>query len=276
MEESDDSGLVAFLDEIPVETICHLEIDGTQTIDWDSIMAEEDLMPPLHVRRTLEGLQVGSEVAMYPSVPKDWYHGPSDPIHIRNSKWKEIDVSLPHEEPKLIKVGSQLEGEELEAYRFLIMEYRDVFAWSYLDLQGIPPEIIQLTISVLLGVISIRQRQRRMNPTLQLIVKAEIERLLQARFIMPVEITDWVSPMVLVKKKNGKLCVCVDYRQSNKHTCKDHFPLPFINTIVDEVAGNELFTFMDRYSSYNQISIALEDWSKTAFITPWSQNSSWR
>jgi len=75
--------------------------------------------------------------------------------------------------------------------------------------------------------------------------------------------------MVLVKKKNEKLRVCVDYRQLNKHTRKDHFPLPFINTIVDEVAGNELFTFMDGYSGYNQISIAHEDWSKTAFITPW-------
>jgi len=99
-----------------------------------------------------------------------------------------------------------------------------------------------------------------MNLTLQLIVTAEIiEHFLQARFIAPVEIIDWFSPMVLVKKKNGKLQLCVDYRQLNKHTQKDHFPLPFINTIVDEVVGNEVFTFMDGYSGYNRILIACED-----------------
>ena len=74
--------------------------------------------------------------------------------------------------------------------------------------------------------------------------------------------------MVLVKKKNGKIRVCIDYRALNKWTQKDHFPLPFINTILDEVAGHELYTFMDGYSGYNQISIAPEDHHKTAFITP--------
>ena len=75
--------------------------------------------------------------------------------------------------------------------------------------------------------------------------------------------------MVLVKKKNGKIRVCIDYRALNKRTQKDHFPLPFINTILDEVAGHELYTFMDGYFGYNQISIAPEDHHKTAFITPW-------
>ena len=57
-----------------------------------------------------------------------------------------------------------------------------------------------------------------MNPRLQLLVKAKLERLLQAGFIKPIEITDWISPMVLVKKKNGKLRVCVDYRKLNDCT----------------------------------------------------------
>jgi hypothetical protein len=75
--------------------------------------------------------------------------------------------------------------------------------------------------------------------------------------------------MVLVKKKNGKLRVCIDYRALNKNIQKDHFPLPFVNTILDEVAGHELYTFMDGYSGYNQVSIALEDYHKTGFTTPW-------
>ena len=75
--------------------------------------------------------------------------------------------------------------------------------------------------------------------------------------------------MVLVKKKNGKIRVCIDYRALNKRTQKDHFLLPFINIILDEVAGHELYTFMDGYSGYNQILIAPEDHHKIAFITPW-------
>jgi hypothetical protein len=73
-----------------------------------------------------------------------------------------------------------------------------------------------------------------------------------------------------MKKKGGnKLRVCVDYRDLNAHTLKDHFPLPFISTIVDEVAGKELYSFMHDYSGYNQVSIALEDWHKTTFTSPW-------
>lgn len=75
--------------------------------------------------------------------------------------------------------------------------------------------------------------------------------------------------MVLVKKKNGKLRVCVDYRKLNFCTQKDHFPLPFITSILEEVGGHDLYTFMDGYSGYNQVSIAPEDRHKTAFTTPW-------
>ena len=82
------------------------------------------------------------------------------------------------------------------------------------------------------------------------------------------EITNWVSTMVLVKKKNRKIRICIDYRALNKQTQKDYFLLSFINIILDEVASHELYTFMNGYSGYNQISIALEDYHKIAFITP--------
>ena len=229
----------------------------------------EDLPPPLHFRRTADGIQVGHDLPIYPLVPNDWYHGPTKAIDVQPSKWKEINLAPSDEEPRMIKLGSHLTDEEVEQYRQLLLEFIDVFAWSYTDLKGMPPEIVQHTIPLFPDTKPIRQLQRRMNPRMQLIVKAELERLLQAGFIKPVEITDWVSPMVLVKKKNGKIRVCIDYRALNKRTQKDHFPLPFINTILDEVAGQELYTFMDGYSGYNQISIAPEDHHKTAFITPW-------
>ncbi len=89
-------------------------------------------------------------------------------------------------------------------------------------------------------------------------------------FIRPIELTYWWSHIVLVKKKGGnKLRVCVDYRDLNARTFKNHFPLLFISTIVDEVAGKKLYSFMDGYSRYNQVSITHEDWHKTAFTSPW-------
>jgi len=87
----------------------------------------EARLPLLHICKTAEGLQVGSNVTMYLSLPKYWYYGPSDHVYVQTSNWKEIDVSFPGEEPKLIKVGLHLEGNKLKGYRSLIKEYRDVF-----------------------------------------------------------------------------------------------------------------------------------------------------
>ena len=102
---------------------------------------------------------------------------------------------------------------------------------------------------------------------MQLLLKAKFEHLLQTGFIKPVEILDWVSPMVLVKKKNDKMRVCVNYRKLNDCTQKDHFPLLLF--LLEEVGGHARYTFMDGYVGYNQILIALRDLHKTAFTTPW-------
>jgi hypothetical protein len=72
------------------------------------------------------------------------------------------------------------------------------------------------------------------------------------------------------KKKSGnKLRVCVDYKDLNARTFKNHFLLSFISTIVNEITGNELYSFMDGYLRYNQVSIAPKDWHKMAFTSPW-------
>ena len=120
-----------------------------------------------------------------------------------------------------MKMGSKLEEREIKEYSELVDEFRDTFAWSYDELRGIPREMVEHRIPLILGARLTRQKERRMNPQLQLLVKAKLERLLNF-YIKPLEITDGVSPMVLVKKKNEKLRVCVDYRKL--HT---KGPLPF-------------------------------------------------
>ena len=97
----------------------------------------------------------------------------------------------------------------------------------------------------------------------------EVKKLLQAGFIYPVEDLEWVYPVVVTPKKNGKWRVCVDYKSLNAETKRDHFPLPFQDEILNEVAGHERYMVCDGYSGYFQISITKEDQKKTTFITPW-------
>jgi hypothetical protein len=108
-----------------------------------------------------------------------------------------------------------------------------------------------------------------MNPALKEIVKEELQKLLDAQFIYPISDSQWVSPLVIVPKKNGKWCICVDYRELNKATLKDYFPLPFIDQVLDTLAGKKYFSFLDGFSGYNQIQIAPEDQDKTTFTCPW-------
>jgi len=79
----------------------------------------------------------------------------------------------------------------------------------------------------------------------------------------------WVPPLVLVPKKNGKWRICVNYRELNKATKKDHFPLPFIDQELYGLVGQTFFSFLDRFNGYNQIQISLEDQDKTTFTCPW-------
>ena len=75
--------------------------------------------------------------------------------------------------------------------------------------------------------------------------------MLNAGFIYPILDSQWVSPLVIVPKKGGKWCVCVDYRELNSPTKKDHFPLPFVDQVLDNLAGKKYFFFLDGFSGYN-------------------------
>ena len=103
------------------------------------------------------------------------------------------------------------------------------------------------------------QPQIRMNSTLKDIVKEELHKLLDVAFIYPISDSEWVSPLVLVLKKNGKWRICVDYWELNKATKKDHFPFPSIDQFMDGLVGKKLFSFLDGFSGYNEIQISPED-----------------
>jgi transposase InsO family protein len=164
--------------------------------------------------------------------------------------------------------------EQKEALLKLLEEYKDIFAASHMDLTGVNLELGEHKIDLFPGSLPIRQRQHRMNPKYSLMVKAEIDKLLEAGFIFPVPHSEWVSPIVVVPKKPGpngerKIRVCQDYRKLNQATKKDHHPLPFSDVVLDVVAGHQAYSFLDGYAGYNQVWIRKQDQLLTSFTTEW-------
>ena len=90
-----------------------------------------------------------------------------------------------------------------------------------------------------------------MNPALKEVVKEELQKFLSANFIYLISYNQWVSPLFIIPKKNGKWRVCVDYKELNRATQKDHFPLQFIDHVLDTLCGKELFSFLDKFNGYN-------------------------
>ena len=130
------------------------------------------------------------------------------------------------------------------------------------------------------------EHQRRLNPIIKKVVRAEALKLLNTGIIYAISDSSWVSPVQVVPKRwndsgeereewahphaNSKgWRVCIDYRKLNKATRKYHFPLPFIDQMLDRLAGHEFYCFLDGYSGYNQIAIAPEDQEKTTFTCPY-------
>ena len=103
-----------------------------------------------------------------------------------------------------------------------------------------------------------KQPHRRMSKEVKLKVKEEIEKLLKAKFIRTTKYVQWLANIVLVMKKNGKLRVCVDFRNLNVVTPKDMYVMPIADMLVDFAADNELLPFMDGFSGYNKILIIVE------------------
>ena len=100
-------------------------------------------------------------------------------------------------------------------------------------------------------------------------IKEKVKKQLDARFLEVAKYLEWVDNIVSVPKKDGKVRMCVDYRDLNRANPKNNFLLPHIDTLVENTTKNSLFSFMDGFSGYNQIRMALEDHEKTTFVTMW-------
>ncbi|CAM8962662.1 unnamed protein product [Rhodiola kirilowii] len=186
--------------------------------------------------------------------------------------------------PVIIKSG--LETDQERRLVEVLSQHKLAIGWTLADLRGVSPAVCMHRILLEEGARPSREPQRRLNPIMMEIVRKEIQKLLDVDVISPISDSRWVSPVHVVPKKTGitveedaegKMVttrvkngwrMCIDYRKLNAVTRKDHFPLPFIDQMLDRLAGKPHFCFLDGFSGYNQIPIAPEDQDKTKFTCP--------
>ncbi|GAU10177.1 hypothetical protein TSUD_418640, partial [Trifolium subterraneum] len=146
----------------------------------------------------------------------------------------------------------------------IVREYLDVFPE---EINSLPPEReIEFSIDLVPGSQPISVAPYRMSPLELQELKSQLEELLQKHFIRP-SVSPWGAPVLLVKKKDGTMRLCIDYRQLNKVTIKNKYPLPRIDDLLDQLRRATIFSKIDLRSGYHQIRIRTSDVSKTAFRT---------
>jgi len=124
---------------------------------------------------------------------------------------------------------------------------------------GLDPKVAVHRLSIRKGVSPNNQSQRRFRPELIPEIEKQVNKLLEVGFIHEVKYPTWIANIVPVRKKNGQLLICVNFRDLNGACPKDDFPLPVAEFMIDSTIGDEALSFMDCRVGYNQIQMAPED-----------------
>ncbi|GJY30604.1 hypothetical protein Tco_0414099 [Tanacetum coccineum] len=172
------------------------------------------------------------------------------------------------EEPSFLPViiSSQLSAQNKSRLVSVLKKDKEAFAWKTTDIPSICLSFCKHKIQLLDDKKPVVQKQRRLNPNMQEVVKKEIMKLLDTGIIYPLADSAWVSPIHCVPKKgeNDELVptrtvtgwrVCIDYRKLNEATAKDHLPFPFMDQMLERLTGNKYFYFRDGFSGYFHIPI---------------------
>jgi hypothetical protein len=183
-------------------------------------------------------------------------------------------------------IAKHLQPEQEDKLLHILKQRKKAIGWTLADIPGISPSTCMHRILLEEGAKPVRQPQRRLNPLILDVVKKEVSKLLQVGIIYPISDSQWVSPVQVVPKKSRMTVVvndkaelvptrvqnswrvCIDYRRLNQATKKDHFPLPFIDQMLERLAGKSHYCFLGGFSGYFQICIAPEDQDKTTFTCP--------
>jgi hypothetical protein len=168
----------------------------------------------------------------------------------------------------------------------VLKEDKEAIGWSVGDLKGIDPSICMHRIHLEDNAKPSCEAQRQLNPKMKNVVMEKVVKLLDAGIIYPISHSKWVSLIHVVPKKSNITVVensvsdsipqctttgchvCIDYWKLNSTTRKDHFPLPFIDQILERLVGQSYYYFMNGYSRYNQAVVDPQDQEKTTFTCP--------
>ncbi|GJZ60228.1 reverse transcriptase domain-containing protein [Tanacetum coccineum] len=202
------------------------------------------------------------------------------PSHLEYAYLEEND-KLP------VIIAKGLKNNVNDALLKVLKSHKRAIAWKITDIKGIDPRFCTHKILMEDDYKPMVQSQRRVNPKIYEVIKKEVLKLLDARMIYPISDSLWVSSVHCVPKKGGITVVanqeneliltrlvtgwrvCIDYRKLNEATRKDHFPLPFMDQMLERLAGNEFYCFLDGFSGYFQIPIDPQDQEKTTFTGPY-------
>lgn len=143
-----------------------------------------------------------------------------------------------------------------------------MFAWSYDDTPGLSTYIVSHKLPINSEYCPVKQKTRKFKPDLSLRIKEEVLKQIKSKVVEVTKYPTWLANIVPVAKKDGKIRICVDYRDLNKASLKDNFPLLNIHILIDNCAKYEWQSFVDCFAGYHQILMNEETAEKTTFITP--------
>ncbi|GKA58628.1 reverse transcriptase domain-containing protein [Tanacetum coccineum] len=191
-----------------------------------------------------------------PTSPKvdESYYDPEGDILI-------LEALLNNNNKLPVIIAKDLSVDEKTALIKVLKSRKRAIAWKLSDIKGINPKFCSHKILMEEDYEPAVQHQRRVNPKIHDVIKKEVEKLLDAGLIYPISDSPWVSPVHCVPKKGGMTL--------NEATQKDHFPLPFMDQMLERLAGNEYYCFLDGFSGYFQIPIDPKDQEKTTFTCPY-------
>jgi len=226
-----------------------LKLIHLKSLDGDSIAVEQGFF-----KNFIEAVQ---------SAPPEMEDGGQAIIN----ELREINLGTT-DDPKPIFVSTMLKDEEVVQYDQLLLKYKDVFAWGHQDVLGLDPNVVVHNLVVSEGVKPIKWPQQCFHSELIIPINAKVDKLIKVDFNHEVQYPTWLANIVLVRKKNDQLWICVDVRDLNNACLKDDFPLPITGLLVDAIMGFGALSFMDGFSGYNQIKMDPKDEDPTAFRTP--------
>jgi hypothetical protein len=166
-------------------------------------------------------------------------------------------------------IASDLVNAQEKKLLDILREHKEAIGWTIEGIKGISPSLVMHKIHLEENLKPLREPQRRLNPAVQEVVRTEVMKLLDAGIIYPISDSKCVGPihivpkrtgLMVVKNKNDELVpnciqsgwrVCINYCKLNAATRNDHFSLPFINQMVERLAGHDYYYFLDGYSGYN-------------------------